>query len=103
MAAVNAANAAADLPALSQRIALNTGTVIAGNIGSEQRAKYGCVGHAMNVTSRIEGQTEVDEILIAEATRQLLPEGVFRLGEPREIIAKGIEDSILTYPVLGLQ
>ena len=103
MAAVNAANAAAGLPALSQRIALNTGTVIAGNIGSEQRAKYGCVGHAMNVTSRIEGQTEVDEILIAEATRQLLPEGVFRLGEPREIIAKGIEDSIHTYPVLGLQ
>ena len=45
----------------------------------------------------------MDEILIAEATRQLLPEGVFRLGEPREIIAKGIEDSILTYPVLGLQ
>jgi adenylate cyclase len=103
MAAVNAANEAAGLPTLSQRIALNTGTVIAGNIGSEQRAKYGCVGHAMNVTSRIEGQTEVDEILIAEATRQLLPEGIFRLGEPREIIARGIEDSILTYPVLGLQ
>ena len=103
MEAVNAANALADLPALSQRIALNTGTVIAGNIGSEQRAKYGCVGHAMNVTSRIEGQAAVNEILIAEATRQLLPDGVFRLGEPREIFAKGIEDSILTYPVLGLR
>jgi class 3 adenylate cyclase len=103
MEAVNAANALADLPALSQRIALNTGTVIAGNIGSEQRAKYGCVGHAMNVTSRIEGQAAVNEILIAEATRQLLPDGVFRFGEPREIFAKGIEDSILTYPVLGLR
>ncbi|MEK9655635.1 MAG: adenylate/guanylate cyclase domain-containing response regulator, partial [Halieaceae bacterium] len=63
---------------------------------------YGCVGHAMNVTSRIEGQTAVNEILIAEATRQQLPEGLFRLGEPREISAKGIEDLILTYPVLGL-
>jgi len=103
MDTVNAANAAAGLPALSQRIALNTGKVIAGNIGSEQRAKYGCVGHAMNVTSRIEGQTAVNEILIAEATRQQLPEGIFQLGEPREIFAKGIEDSILTYPVLGLQ
>jgi class 3 adenylate cyclase len=57
----------------------------------------------MNVTSRIEGQAAVNEILIAEATRQLLPDGVFRLGEPREIFAKGIEDSILTYPVLGLR
>lgn len=56
----------------------------------------------MNVTSRIEGQTAVDEILIADATRQHLPEGVFRLGEPREISAKGIEDLIRTYPVLGM-
>jgi len=103
MQAVNEANKAAGLPALSQRIALNTGTVIAGNIGSEQRAKYGCVGHAMNVTSRIEGQTDTDEILIAAATRDQLPPDVFILGEPRELVAKGIEDAILTYPVLGLK
>jgi len=103
MQAVNEANKAAGLPALSQRIALNTGTVIAGNIGSEQRAKYGCVGHAMNVTSRIEGQTDTDEILIAAATRDQLPADVFILGEPRELVAKGIEDAILTYPVLGLK
>ena len=103
MQAVNEANEVAGLPALSQRIALNTGTVIAGNIGSEQRAKYGCVGHAMNVTSRIEGQTDTDEILIAAATRDQLPADVFILGEPRELVAKGIEDAILTYPVLGLK
>jgi len=103
MQAVNEANKAAGLPALSQRIALNTGSVIAGNIGSEQRAKYGCVGHAMNVTSRIEGQTDTDEILIAAATRDQLPADVFILGEPRELVAKGIEDAILTYPVLGLK
>ncbi len=102
MATVNTANKAAGLPVLSQRIALNTGMVIAGNIGSEQRAKYGCVGHAMNVTSRIEGQTEVNEILIADATARLLPAGVFELGAPRELVVKGIEDTILTYPVLGL-
>ncbi len=103
MQAVNEANKAAGLPALSQRIALNTGTVIAGNIGSEQRAKYGCVGHAMNVNSRIEVQTDKDEILIAAATRDQLPADVFILGEPRELVAKGIEDAILTYPVLGLK
>jgi len=103
MQAVNEANKAAGLPALSQRIALNTGTVIAGNIGSEQRAKYGCVGHAMNVTSRIEEQTDTDEILIAAATHDMLPADVFILGEPRELVAKGIEDAILTYPVLGLK
>jgi class 3 adenylate cyclase len=77
--------------------------VIAGNIGSEQRAKYGCVGHAMNVTSRIEGQTHKDEILISDATRQALPDDVFDLDEPRELVVKGIEGHILAYPVLGLK
>jgi class 3 adenylate cyclase/CheY-like chemotaxis protein len=103
MAMVNVANEAAGLPALQHRIALNTGSVIAGNIGSEQRAKYGCVGHAMNVTSRIEGQTDNDEILISDATCQALPEGIFDLGEPRELVVKGIEGHILAYPVLGLK
>ena len=67
---VNEANEAAGLPRLQHRVALNTGSVIAGNIGSEQRAKYGCVGHAMNVTSRIEGETNPDEILISAATKK---------------------------------
>ena len=103
MEAVNAANKTAGLPTLQHRIALNTGSVIAGNIGSEQRAKYGCVGHAMNVTSRIEGQTENDEILVSDATRQHLPEHLFDWGKPRELVVKGIEGSILAYPVLGLR
>jgi len=103
MEAVNEANEAAGLPALQHRIALNTGSVIAGNIGSEQRAKYGCVGHAMNVASRIEGHTMPNEILISDATRQQLPSHVFELGEPRKMVAKGIEESILVYPVVGLQ
>jgi len=55
------------------------------------------------VTSRIEGQTNNDEILISDATRQALPEGIFDLGKPRELVVKGIEDHILAYPVLGLK
>ena len=99
---VNEANEAAGLPRLQHRVALNTGSVIAGNIGSEQRAKYGCVGHAMNVTSRIEGETNPDEILISAATRKALPENAFSFGEARHLSVKGIVDAIVTYPVLGL-
>ena len=102
IAAVNKANEAEGLPALQHRIALNTGSVIAGNIGSEQRAKYGCVGHAMNVTSRIEGQARPDEILVSTATREKLPQAIFEFGEPRTLSVKGIEDTIVAYPLLGL-
>jgi len=103
IATVNIANKAEGLPELQHRIALNTGSVIAGNIGSEQRAKYGCVGHAMNVASRIEGQAKPGEILISDATRQQLPPGLFKFGEPRALNVKGIEDQVLTHPLLGLE
>ena len=102
IAAVNMANEAEGLPALQHRIALNTGSVIAGNIGSEQRAKYGCVGHAMNVTSRIEGQARPDEILVSAATCEKLPQAIFEFGAPRTLSVKGIEDTIVAYPLLGL-
>ena len=101
IAAVNMANKDEGLPTLQHRIALNTGSVIAGNIGSEQRAKYGCVGHAMNVTSRIEGQAEPDEILVSAGTWEKLPQAVFEFGEPRTLSIKGIEDTIVAYPLLG--
>ena len=103
IAAVNMANEAEGLPTLQHRIALNTGSVIAGNIGSEQRAKYGCVGHAMNVTSRIEGQARPDEILVSAATCEKLPQAIFEFGEPRTLSVKGIEDTIVAFPLLGLR
>ena len=99
---VNAENEAEGLPTLQHRIALNTGSVIAGNIGSDRRAKYGCVGHAMNVTSRIEGETHPDEILISADTRNALPRDAFSFGEARHLSVKGIEDAIVVYPVLGM-
>ena len=99
---VNAENEAEGLPTIQHRIALNTGSVIAGNIGSDRRAKYGCVGHAMNVTSRIEGETHPDEILISADTRNALPRHAFSFGEARHLSVKGIEDAIVVYPVLGM-
>src|SRR5690606_28615696 len=45
----------ADEPALDMGIAVHVGAVIAGNIGSEKRVKYGIVGDAVNLTARIEG------------------------------------------------
>ena len=56
----------------------------------------------MNVTSRIEGQARPDEILVSTATREKLPQAIFEFGEPRTLSVKGIEDTIVAYPLLGL-
>ncbi|MEM1143135.1 MAG: adenylate/guanylate cyclase domain-containing response regulator [Pseudomonadota bacterium] len=96
---INAANQEDELPVLAMGVALNTGKVIAGNIGSERRSKYGFVGHAMNVTSRIEDVTAGGEVLIADSTRNALG-AAYRFGDARQISAPGIDEVLVAHPVL---
>ncbi|MGL4564486.1 MAG: adenylate/guanylate cyclase domain-containing protein [Halioglobus sp.] len=100
MAKINALNREEGLPEIETAIALNTGDVIAGNIGSERRSKYGFVGHPMNVTSRIEDVTAGGEILAADSTLRSLA-GTFRIGSSQEINVKGINQSIVVHQILG--
>ncbi len=98
MAGINAENQAAGLPQLTTGIALNTGSVIAGNIGSERRSKYGFVGHPMNVTSRIEDHCQGGEILISESTVKKLA-GSYTLSDRRELDIRGIEQSVTVHRI----
>ena len=95
---VNSENAAEGLPQVLTGIALNTGKVIAGNIGSERRSKYGFVGHPMNVTSRIEDQSAGGEILISASTLEKLKDD-YEVGERRELKVKGIEETVVIHPI----
>jgi len=97
---INARNAADGFPAINTGIAINTGDVIAGNIGSERRSKYGFVGHPMNVTSRIEDITAGGEILISDSTLHSL-KGNFSLGRSQQINVKGIDETIVVHQITG--
>lgn len=98
MADINEQNRAQGLPEIESAIAINTGDVIAGNIGSERRSKYGFVGHPMNVTSRIEDVTRGGEILISDSTLQSL-KGEYTLGASRELNVKGIDETLVVHPI----
>jgi adenylate cyclase len=100
MAEINERNRSEGLPEISTGIALNTGDVIAGNIGSERRAKYGFVGHPMNVTSRIEDITAGGEILVSDSTLQKL-RGDYCVGESRKLSVKGIDELIVVHQISG--
>ena len=102
MTAINAQNRAEGLPEIETGIALNTGDVIAGNIGSERRSKYGFVGHPMNVTSRIEDLTAGSEILVSDSTLQKLQDR-FRVGSSQQLKVKGIDESIVVHQILGTE
>jgi len=100
MTEINALNKADGFPALHTGIAINTGDVIAGNIGSERRSKYGFVGHPMNVTSRIEDITAGGEILISDTTLKSL-KGRYALGRSQELNVKGIDEILLVHQITG--
>ncbi len=101
MAEVNAKNERDGLPPVEMGIGVNTGEVVVGNIGSHKRAKYGAVGAAVNVTSRIESCTVGGQVLISSATREELGDAV-EIEGMSEVSAKGVAEPVVIYEVAGI-
>ena len=98
---INRRNKQEDLPEIEIGISLNTGLVVAGNIGSEKRTKYGVVGHTVNQTARIEEQCPAGSICISEATLND-SQSLLSIGNSQTIQAKGILQEISIYELTDI-
>jgi class 3 adenylate cyclase len=98
---LNAEQRRLGLPELAMGAGINTGEVVVGNIGSEQRTKYGAVGSAINATYRIESHTVGGQILVSPDTF----EHVRDLARVRGTVTaefKGLDRALTLYDVTGL-
>jgi PAS domain S-box-containing protein len=86
---------------LTVGIGLNYGSIIAGNLGSDDRLTYAITGEAVNTAKRIESLTSdlSDTILISEIIYEKIKELVST--KPwGEVSVKGKEKKILVYQIL---
>jgi class 3 adenylate cyclase len=101
LASLNRRNLGEGLPRVEMGVAVHTGDVVVGNIGSEKRAKYGVVGSPVNHTGRIESFTVGGQVLISETTLAEAGPGV-RVGERLSVDAKGAREPIAVYDLQGI-
>jgi class 3 adenylate cyclase len=102
MAEVNETNRRDGLPDVQMGVAVHTGEVIVGNIGSQTRAKYGVVGTNVNLTARIESFTLPGQVLVSQSAVDRARDTLI-LGESRSFQAKGFKEPIAAYELKGVR
>jgi adenylate cyclase len=90
-------------PTLHIGVGINTGEMLFGNIGSEQRMDFTVIGDSVNLGARLESSTKElhASIVISEATYQEI-RGVAEVRPLGEIHVKGKEQGIIVYELLGM-
>lgn len=102
MVKVNANNREKGFPELEMGIGINTGNVIAGNVGSDMRMKYSVVGSSVNLAARVESYTVGGQILATDATLAHIQPHAVNLHGDFLVPFKGVSKPVKIHNIIGI-
>jgi class 3 adenylate cyclase/tetratricopeptide (TPR) repeat protein len=84
---------------INMSIGINTGDVVALNMGSDKRMEYTVMGDVVNTASRLEGIAKPCEVIISESTYNEVKKEI-ECKEQEEVSLKGKKEPVKVYRVL---
>ncbi len=98
----SAGRVAQGLPGFAARVAVNSGPVVVGDIGSARRVDYTVLGNTVNVAARLEAfVARPGDVVVGPETHRLLA-GAVATESLGELSLKGLQQKIVAHRVAGL-